>query len=114
MQTHNDSDFRIREQLQSAEKKKFLDELEERAAKLRSLGASQITGGTDGEPVLAEWQAQNGMYCVRRPDDEQGILRISVGGGVQTVDVNYCVYRGDLAKCLHLLRMAICALEECP
>lgn len=54
------------------------------------------------------------MYCVRRPDDEQGILRISVGGGVQTVDVNYCVYRGDLAKCLHLLRMAICALEECP
>lgn len=55
MQTHNDSDFRIREQLQSAEKKKFLDELEERAAKLRSLGASQITGGTDGEPVLAEW-----------------------------------------------------------
>jgi len=49
------------------------------------------------------------------PDDEHGILRISVGGGDSTpVQLNYCTVRGGVGRCINLLEQAIAALRECP
>jgi hypothetical protein len=49
-------------------------------------------------------------------DDEQGILRISVGGllggPLDGVDANYLVFRGDPAKCLWMLERAAHALRD--
>ena len=89
----------------------FLRELEQRASKIKMLGQSKITGGADGEEVLAEWKA-NGVGIRQLPPDEQGILRISIGGGNTPVPLNYCVFRGSHAACVDLLRKALKALEN--
>jgi len=54
------------------------------------------------------------IEVVRRPPDPLGILRISVGGGVNDKDgnpVDYVVFRGDPQECVKLLRNAIVALD---
>lgn len=101
MQTHEDVDF-------------DWPRLQERAKEMTKRGASQITAGEPGEEVLQSWDSANGVSVKQLPDDEQGILRISVGGGIQKIDVNYCVCRGDLAKCAHLLEKAAHALKDGP
>lgn len=65
----------------------------------------------DGEPLLAEWQS-NGVHVMQRPDDSQGILRISIGGGKTPIPLNYCVFRGARGACIDLLRKALKALKE--
>ena len=47
-------------------------------------------------------------------DDEQGILRISIGGCDTAVGLNYCVIRGDLGQCIDLLEKALVALRDAP
>lgn len=101
MQTHQDCDF-------------DLDRLQERAGQMVQDKASEITCGKPGEETLQSWDSANGVSVRQLPEDEQGILRISVGGGIQKVDVNYCVCRGDLAKCAHLLEKAAHALKDGP
>lgn len=71
MQTHTDASHR-----QSA----FFDELRKRAEVGKQSGNAGITAGHEGEEELARWKASNGMEVCHRPDDPQGILRISVGG----------------------------------
>lgn len=103
MQTHEDSDAR-----------RFVDRLEKRAEEAKQRGDGQITAGMQGEPILAKWDA-NGVQVVVRPDDPQGILRISIGGGHDLpVNLNYCTIRGDVGKCISLLEKAIAALRACP
>ena len=100
MQTHDDRDF--------------WERLEERARKTVLEAASKITTGTPDEPVLAAWEAY-GIYVERRPDDEQGILRVSVGGGVSLElkkNIDYCVFRGDPTRCAHMLEQAALALRQ--
>lgn len=106
MQTHdNESHLRSR----------FLEELRNRAEVGKTLGTASITAGAEGEPVLAKWKAKNGMHVVHRPDDPQGILRISIGGGGDTpVPLDYCTIRGGVGKCIELLETAIAALRESP
>jgi hypothetical protein len=107
MDSHLDSDSPARSRIA----KLFMDELEQRAGKIKSMERSKITGGTDGEPTLAEWQAE-GVHVRQLPDDPQGILRISVGGGNHLpVSVNYLVFRGDRSACIDQLRRALKALE---
>lgn len=110
MQTHDDRDFRVSDFSRPTRK---LDpgRLKERAVQMVASGASVITAGLPGEPTLAEWQAANGMHVVRRPDDEQGICRISIGGNIQPDDVQYLVFRGDPIQCAFLLEMAAAALR---
>jgi len=76
---------------------------------------SEITAGSPNEPILARWKATNGVEVVHRPNDPQGILRISVGGGHDTpVQLDYCTIRGGVGKCIELLERAIAALKESP
>ena len=107
MQTHDDKDAmeaKFREEI-------FLKKLEERAGKMKERKMSEITAGKENEPIIAQWRA-HGMQVTVRPDDEQGILRISVGGGDKTpVPLNYCTVRGDIGACIKLLERAIRALR---
>ena len=107
MQTHRDDDV-----MREAMSREFMDRLRGRAAQTASAGKSQITGGREGEQHLDEWEC-NGVRVRQLPDDEQGILRISIGGGDETpVVVNYCVFRGQKQKCIDLLRKALLALVK--
>lgn len=105
MQTHDDKDQKIQP---------FMDHLKARADRMLENKLSEITAGKEGEKELARWKS-HGMQVVVRPDDVQGILRISVGGGHKTpVPLNYCTIRGDVGACIDLLELAIRALKEAP
>ena len=104
MQTHSDEDF---------DSSDFMRQLAGRAAKMMKDKASEITAGKDGETPLAVWKSHT-VHCKHLPPDEQNILRISVGGGddlTQSLEMNYCVIRGDRGKCIELLRKALKALR---
>ena len=105
MQTHDDSDF--------LERAKFLSRLQDRAHSMVNSKASQITAGKPGEAVFMEWQRDH-VHVRQLPDDEQGILRISIGGGETPVPCNYLVFRGKHNKCVDLLRQALRVLERGP
>jgi len=96
-------------------KKLFLAELQERALKAEQASASVITAGEKHEKELGSWKASNGVHCRHLPDDPQGILRISCGGGEHLpVTMNYVVVRGKIGQCIGLLEKALAALRECP
>ncbi len=93
----------------------FIERLRERAEKAEKAAASTITAGGDNERELARWKASNGLHVRHMPDDEQGILRISCGGGEHLpVTMNYLVIRGGVGKCIELLEKALVALRESP
>ena len=93
----------------------FMDRLTNRAAESMLKGQSQITAGKQGEEPIATWKATNGIHAKWMPEDEQGILRISVGGGDNLpVPMNYLTIRGGVGECIALLEKAIAALRECP
>jgi len=98
MQTHNDSDSL------------FMDRLKERATKMANDKLSEITAGKDDEKVRDEWEHDD-MHVTHRPDDEQGILRISIGGGIREAQFDYCVFRGDRIECMAMLEKALAALR---
>lgn len=88
----------------------FMKRLRERAAQMKRDKASEITAGAAGEKPLAEWKS-NGVGVRHMRPDEQGILRISIGGGDTPVPMNYCVFRGELGECIDLLERAVKALR---
>lgn len=99
MASHQDSDWN--------------DSLQRKAAAMKELGLSGITSGYPSEPVLAHW-IYEAMDVTKRPDDEHGIDRVSLGGG-EGLDGAYCVFRGDILRCRALLQQAIKALDvRCP
>jgi hypothetical protein len=109
MQTHRDFDH---EQKKLANE--FMDSLKMKAELCQLEGRALITGGRDTEQPLAEWE-RNSFHVKQLPDDEHGILRISVGGGDDTpVECNYIAHRGNRKKCADLLRAALYALEKGP
>jgi len=85
--------------------KNFMRELEARADQLE--GKAKVA--SDG-PTLQRWQSNN-VDVAKLSDDEQGILRISIGGGQTPVPLNYLRFRGDHGACVDLLRKALKALE---
>lgn len=89
----------------------FVRRLEERAGAAMSAQTSTIAGGVPGEEVQDQWQAR-GVHVRQLPPDEQGILRISIGGGPRTpVQLNYCTFRGPHGDCVDLLRKVLAAME---
>lgn len=106
MQSHFDSEH---------EQKAFLQRLKERAGRATESNLSRITAGGSGEKELASWKGSNGVHVRHLPDDEQGILRISAGGGSDLpLPMEYLVIRGSVGKCIALLEKAIVALRESP
>lgn len=86
----------------------FMSRHDQRAREMLALGLSKLAAG---DPPLAEW-SHRGMNVERLPDDEQRILRISIGGGDHLpINGDYCVFRGDRLACLRLLRKAVEAVE---
>jgi len=104
MQTHEDADVQMPGE--------FMRRLQERADEMAQKKLSEITAGKDGEVCLDEWTGIGGINVVQRPDDEQGILRISVGGGIPTLNGDYCVFRGNRLACAALLERAARSLRE--
>lgn len=105
MQTHYDKNH------QNA----FIESLRERAAKAEKAAASVIAAGEKDEQELSSWKASNSVHCRHLPDDPQGILRLSIGGGEHLpVTMNYVVVRGKIGQCIDLLEKALVALRECP
>ena len=102
MQTHHDDQHTS----------EFMDRLIERADASIKNKLSQITTGIDDEEPLSRWK-HKGINCVHLPEDEQKILRISIGGSdkSQPVELDYCNFRGDRGKVINLLYRAIDALE---
>jgi len=103
MQTHEDMQHQ----------NEFFARLKQRAAEMERGKQSEITAGKEGEEELAVWSS-NGVQCRHLPPDEQGILRISIGGGQTPIPLNYCVVRGDLGQVIDLLKQAITALKKAP
>ena len=103
MQTHEDRDV----------PDPFLGRLKERADECMKHQMADITAGTPGEEIVDEWR-HGRLTVTHRPDDEQGILRISIGGGAQLAkyDGDYCVFRGNRTACAYLLEQAAKALRE--
>lgn len=99
-QTHLDSDSGS-----------FLERLKERAKQLE--GRSVIAAGKPSEEPLAVWSSC-GIEVRHMPDDEQGILRISIGGGHTPIPLNYCTIRGSVGDCIGLLEKALKALRDSP
>lgn len=97
--------------MQSHDEGDFMDRLRGRAKAMAGAKVCEITAGKEGEPVLDEWQFGR-LYVVQRPDDEQGVLRISVGGGVASQDIDYCVIRGNPSECAFLLETAAKAIRD--
>ena len=85
--------------------------LERKADSMKRGGLSDITAGAPREPVLNEYTA-HGVTVTRRPDDEHGIARVSIGGGVPGKgEYDYCVFRGTPDTCVALLENAILAIR---
>lgn len=98
MQTHSDFDALFRG-------------LRDKAERMVEAGESQITTGKPGEEVLSEYK-RAGVLVRQLPDDEHGILRISIGGHPdEPFDTSYLVFRGDRGAVQSLLRRALKALE---
>lgn len=107
MQSHVDRDA------ESVLPPHFWSRLKGRADRAMRGDMSGIAGGLPDESVLAEWRYKT-LSIVERPEDEQKIVRISVGGGVPGADISYCVFRGDRTQCAHLLETAAAALRAGP
>lgn len=97
MGSHSDNDAR----------RGFLDELRIRAELMSELGKNSVANDT----VLEAWD-ENGVRVEHLPDDRQGILRISIGGGDHLpIKGDYCNFRGDQSQCIKLLERALAAMK---
>jgi hypothetical protein len=106
--SHPDYDRHSRERTQDV-----LKALEQKAAILKVTGGSSITAGKVGEAPKLEYTSGNGVHIRHLPDDEHGLIRISIGGGdAIPINADYCVFRGNPSECLKLLKKAIRAVEE--
>ena len=112
MDSHTDREHYF-DDVRARESSAFMNRLRERADETTAAGKSKITGGDEGEQELASWK-HKGMQVTHLPDDEQGILRISAGGGPTPVPLHYCVVRGSVGACVVVLEKAIAALKKCP
>ena len=74
---------------------------------------SEITSGKPDEKPLAFWK-YDGMSVTVLPDDEQKIIRISVGGCDAPLPMHYCTIRGEVGRCIELLEKAVAALRAAP
>jgi hypothetical protein len=101
-QTHEDRDARFDWQ-----------RLEKRADDMVANRLSEITAGAPGETVLDAYK-YDGIYVTRRPADEQGVARISIGAGTigDSRKMRYCVFRGSPEVCAALLEEAVHAIRQ--
>lgn len=83
-------------------------QLEEKADEMTRKRENEITAGRKGENQLAEWTHER-LQVTRLPNDDLGVLRISVGGIPD--GTAYCNFRGDPESCLEVLERAAVAMR---
>jgi hypothetical protein len=105
--THEDKDFN------PPDLTPFMSRLKDRADAVLKAERSTITAGLPGERPLAQWE-HSGISVRRMSEDEQCILRISIGGGAPEGEpqLDYCVFRGDPHRCLFLMERAVEAMRS--
>lgn len=91
----------------------FLQSLKQKADKMTLEGKNTIAVGKPEEHPLTEYDSENGVFVRRMPEDEHGIIRVSVGGGDNLpVKGDYCTFRGNAKQAVKLLHKAIQAIEQ--
>ena len=84
------------------------EDLRRKADALTLARLNKITAGAANE--VPELEERHGFMSVTKmPDDEHGILRISIGGNT---DSAYVVFRGDRQQCVNLLQCALQRLDD--
>ena len=99
MGSHRDVDHNLR--------KHVMDSLSLKAELLSDLGKNRIAN----EKVLDEW-THDGIRCQLLPDDEYGVLRLSIGGHPEIMPSDYCNFRGDKGRCIALLEKVLAAMKS--
>ena len=88
----------------------FMRRRTERGEQMIASGASSLAAA----PALETWTADE-IQVAKLPDDEQGILRISIGGGEHLpLRGDYCRFRGERGQCIRLLERALAAMQHGP
>ena len=101
MGSHYDKDHK-------AIRQSFIDELKLRSEIMTDLGKNRL----QNEKVQEQW-FHDEIQVQRLPDDRQGILRISIGGGDDLpIRGDYCNFRGDQSKCITLLERVLNAMKS--
>ena len=86
----------------------LLESLRGKADAMTEERSNKITAGDDDERPIRSWK--HGSMSIRQmPDDEHGVLRISVGGNV---GYGYCTFRGPRKACAKILQQALAAIRE--
>jgi len=109
MQTHKDDEHYKTVNYTQFEKQ--FPGLLDKARSMTDEGKSDITTGNKTELIEYEYN-RKGFHLKKLPDDEHGILRISIGGVPGKIDFNYCVIRGKYEDCVEILENALCALKN--
>lgn len=102
MGSHQDMDH--------GERRRIIEELRLKSELMTELGANRTTA--DGD-VLEESEV-DGLRVQKKPDDERGVLRISIGGHPAIERSSYCNFRGDRRACIELLERALYAMKQEP
>ena len=97
MGSHRDSDHG---------KARVLQELKLKAELLSDLGKNRVAN----ERVLEEWIFDE-IRVQMLPDDEHGVIRISIGGHADLHPSEYCNFRGDQGRCIALLTRCLEAMK---
>jgi len=85
----------------------ILKELKYKAEVMTSLQKNRIAA----EKPIRAW-SHDKIRVEHLPDDEHGVLRISIGGHPDFTRSEYCNFRGDQSRCIKLLERCLKALKQ--
>lgn len=85
----------------------ILRHLRAKAEVLGDLGKNRVANGK----VIRQWDA-GGIRVQELPEDEQGVIRISIGGHPEITPSEYCNFRGDQSKAIDLLERCLAAMKS--
>ena len=91
----------------NAERSKILDELRIRSELMSELGKNSHQTAN----VVRKWNHDKIEVSEKEPD-QNGVLRISIGGHPDMTRSEYCNFRGDQSKCIALLERCIKAMKK--
>ena len=101
MGSHMDTDHR------ESERKRVLKQLRLKSELLSELGKNRH----NNQRVLEQW-THDRIRVQMLPEDEQGVLRVSIGGHPEIKPSEYCNFRGDQGRCIALLERALKAMKS--
>ena len=107
MQSHDDDSHRMPPEQQD----EIMRQIQAKAKRMVEEEASKITAGAPNEEAVFE-SDMDGIHIRQLPNDEHGVLRISLGRHPAIEQSAYLVYRGERNKVLGLLERAVGALRK--